>query len=115
MKWTLADAHGLDNVPIALSMGREVCAPAGATNGSCTLSRADQWLRGFHTLIVAPADQLGWLAERLGSIAFANPTLLLYAGTVNGIVEPGVNNESDTVLRQDCRAIQCPRCRRQTA
>ena len=65
--------------------------------------------------IVAPADQLGWLAERLGPITFANPTLLLYAGAVNGIVEPGVNNESDTALRQDRMAIQCPRCRRQTA
>ena len=65
--------------------------------------------------IVAPADQLEWLAERLGPIAFANPTLLLHAGTINGYVEPGVNNEADTALRQDRMAIQCARCRRQTA
>ena len=65
--------------------------------------------------VVAPADQLNWLAERLGPIAFANPTLLLHAGAANGIVEPGVNSESDTALRQDRMAIQCSRCRRQTA
>ena len=50
MKWTLADAHGLDDVLIALSKGREVYAPAGATNGSLKLHRADQWLVGYHTL-----------------------------------------------------------------
>ena len=50
MKWTLADAHGLDDVLIALSKGREVYAPAGATNGSFRLHRADKWLVGYHTL-----------------------------------------------------------------
>ncbi|NNK32002.1 MAG: 4Fe-4S dicluster domain-containing protein [Xanthomonadales bacterium] len=50
MKWTLADAHGLDDVLIALSEGREVYAPAGAHNGSLKLSRAENWRTGFHTL-----------------------------------------------------------------
>jgi formate hydrogenlyase subunit 6/NADH:ubiquinone oxidoreductase subunit I len=50
MKWTLADAHGLDDVLIALSKGREVYAPERAQNGSFKLSKAENWLTGSHTL-----------------------------------------------------------------
>lgn len=64
---------------------------------------------------LAPADQLGWLVERLGPVSFANPTLSMHAGRRLGYVEEGVNSTSDTALRQDRMAMQCPRCRRQTA
>jgi len=65
--------------------------------------------------LVAPADQLRWLAERLGAASFANPTLMMFAGQRLGYVEPGVKSRSDTVLRADRMAIQCPKCRRRTA
>lgn len=65
--------------------------------------------------LLAPADQLYWLAERLGPISFANPTLAMFSGQRLGYVEQGVSNSSVTTLRSDRMAIQCPKCKRQTA
>lgn len=65
--------------------------------------------------VLAPADQLRWLAERLGPLAFANPTLTMFSGMELDYVEEGVRSTSDTALRQDRMAMQCPKCRRQSA
>ena len=65
--------------------------------------------------LLAPADQLYWLAERLGPVSFANPTLAMFSGQRLGYVEQGVSNSSVTTLRSDRMAIQCPKCKRQTA
>jgi hydrogenase-4 component H len=65
--------------------------------------------------LVAPADQLRWLAERLGPASFANPTLMMFAGQGLGYVEPGVRTQAKHALRADRMAIQCPKCRRRTA
>lgn len=65
--------------------------------------------------MLAPADQLYWLAERLGPVSFANPTLAMFSGQRLGYVEQGVSNSSVTTLRSDRMAIQCPKCKRQTA
>jgi hydrogenase-4 component H len=65
--------------------------------------------------LVAPKDQLRWLAEILGPASFANPTLAVFSGQRLGYVEPGVRSLSDTVLRGDRLAIQCPKCKRKTA
>ncbi len=65
--------------------------------------------------LLAPADQLLWLAERLGPVSFANPTLAMFAGTGLGCVEKGVKSQSESPLRQDRMAMQCPKCRRQSA
>jgi hydrogenase-4 component H len=65
--------------------------------------------------VLAPAGQLRWLAERLASARFANPTLMMFAGRELGYVEEGVKSQSVSFLRSDRMAIQCPRCRRQTA
>jgi len=65
--------------------------------------------------LLAPADQLRWLAERLGPVSFANPSLAMFAGERLGYVEQGVRNPSEVALRADRMAIQCPKCRRKTA
>jgi len=65
--------------------------------------------------LVAPADQLSWLAARLGPASFANPTLSMFTGQRLGYVEQGIRSTSVPVLRADRMAIQCPRCKRQTA
>ena len=65
--------------------------------------------------VVAPAAQLEWLADRLGPLSFANPTLSFYSGMRLGYVEQGVRHDADEILRADRMAIQCPRCRRQSA
>jgi hydrogenase-4 component H len=65
--------------------------------------------------VLAPADQLRWLAERLGPASFANPTLMMFAGQGLGYVEPGVRSQSDSPLRADRMAMQCPKCKRKSA
>jgi formate hydrogenlyase subunit 6/NADH:ubiquinone oxidoreductase subunit I len=65
--------------------------------------------------VLAPAAQLDWLARRLGPAAFANPTLAVRTGQRLGYVEEAVRTQSDAPLRADRMALQCPRCRRQTA
>jgi len=65
--------------------------------------------------VLAPADQLAWLVDRLGPVSFANPTLAMFAGLQLGYVEKGVKSQSDTPLRSDRMSLQCPKCRRKTA
>jgi ferredoxin len=65
--------------------------------------------------LLAPADQLYWLSERLGPMSFANPTLAMFSGQHLGYVEAGVKNPSNLTLRADRMAIQCPKCKRRTA
>jgi len=65
--------------------------------------------------VLAPIDQLRWLADRLGPTAYANPTLLLTMGYDLGVVDPGVRDPDGSVRRSDRLAAQCPKCRRQTA
>jgi hydrogenase-4 component H len=65
--------------------------------------------------VLAPADQLSWLVNRLGPSSFANRTLAKFTGMKLGYVEQGVRSRSDSVLRQDRMALQCPKCRRKTA
>ena len=65
--------------------------------------------------VLAPADQLAWLADRLGPLSFANPTLTVYSGMRQGYAEKGVRSLSDEPLRSDRMALQCPKCRRKTA
>jgi ferredoxin len=50
MKWTLLDAHGLEDVLKALSKGREVYALKGLENGSFKLTKSAKWQTGLHTL-----------------------------------------------------------------
>jgi hypothetical protein len=65
--------------------------------------------------LLAPADQLQWLADRLGPASFANPTLAMFTGQRLGYVEKGVRNTSVSILRTDRMAIQCPKCKRKSA
>ena len=65
--------------------------------------------------VLAPVDQIRWLVRRLGPLAYANPTLLMFHGRDLGLIDEGVKSEDDTVLRSDRLTLQCPRCRRETA
>ncbi len=65
--------------------------------------------------VVAPRDQLRRLADELGPLAFANPTLLMVVGRDLGLVDPGVRSHDGEIRRSERMAIQCPRCRRKTA
>ena len=65
--------------------------------------------------VLAPADQLRWVSKRLQALAFANPTLAMFQGKDAGYVQQGVRSQSEAPLRQDRMAMQCPKCRRQSA
>ncbi len=64
---------------------------------------------------LAPADQIRWLVHRLGPLAYANPTLMMFSSRELGLVEQGVRSEDGEVPRSDHLALQCPKCRRKTA
>jgi hydrogenase-4 component H len=65
--------------------------------------------------VVAPADQLRWVAERLGPLVFANPTLLLFDAQAQGLADAGVRVNPEDVRRTERMAMLCARCRRRTA
>lgn len=65
--------------------------------------------------VVAPRDQLRWIAERLGPLASANPALLLAEAATLGIVGPPVHADGEAPQRGDRLSVACARCRRRTA
>ncbi len=65
--------------------------------------------------VVAPADQIRWLIRRLGPLAFANPTLMTMNARELGVIGEGVKSQAEDALRSDRLALQCPKCRRETA
>lgn len=65
--------------------------------------------------IIAPLDQIKWLANRLGPIAFCNPTLMLVSHKELAVVDKGLEIGSEYPQRARRLNIQCPHCHRQTA
>jgi hydrogenase-4 component H len=64
--------------------------------------------------VIAPTDQIRWLARRLGPLAFTNPTLFLAACDRLEVVDSDVTPSDDAPLRSGRLSMQCPRCRRKT-
>ncbi|MFC1658151.1 4Fe-4S dicluster domain-containing protein [Candidatus Omnitrophota bacterium] len=66
--------------------------------------------------IIAPYDQILWVAKRLGPLSFSNPRLmLLYLKNLNLASEgPTLGPEREEFLRADRISIQCPRCLRKS-
>ena len=65
--------------------------------------------------VIAPLDQLRWLARRLGPLAFTNPTLMLVSHRELALVDEGLKPESERVERTQRVSIVCPKCSRKTA
>ena len=68
--------------------------------------------------VIAPVDALRWLAQRLGPVAFANPTLMLAQARDLALVDDGVAappQAADAPRRGDRISLHCPHCRRKTA
>ena len=86
-------------------MSREYDAAAFSLDGLEERVEKDLALCELCGSAVAPWDQLRWLTERLGPLAFANPSLLMVLGRDLGLVDKGV----------DRLALQCPKCRRKSA
>jgi len=64
--------------------------------------------------VIAPLDQLRWLARRLGPLAFTNPTLMLVSHKDLAVVDEGIKTETGPGERSERINIQCPKCRRKT-
>jgi formate hydrogenlyase subunit 6/NADH:ubiquinone oxidoreductase subunit I len=65
--------------------------------------------------VIAPKDQIKWLALRLGPLAFCNPTLMLVSHKELAVVDKGFDNGEAYPQRARRLSILCPRCRRASA
>lgn len=65
--------------------------------------------------IIAPVDQIRWIAKRLGPLAFCNPTLMLTSHKELEVVDKGFEIGSEYPKRARRINIQCSHCRRKTA
>jgi hydrogenase-4 component H len=65
--------------------------------------------------IIAPEDQIKWIAEKIGSAAFSNPTLMLsYLKDLNLVDEKALTEGEPFRQRHSRIRILCPNCRRET-
>jgi hydrogenase-4 component H len=64
--------------------------------------------------VIAPKDQVRWLARRLGPLAFTNPTLMLAAYDQLSVVAEDAAPSDESLQRAQRVSMQCPRCRRKT-
>lgn len=65
--------------------------------------------------IIAPSDQIIWVAQKLGPLTFSNASLmLLYLRNLNlALKEVPSSKEELEFMRSDRVKILCPRCRRE--
>jgi hydrogenase-4 component H len=63
--------------------------------------------------VVTTIDQLKWIARKTGSLAVANPTLLVALHKDMGIADEVSPHDGSPVGRRDSYRILCPACRRQ--
>jgi len=63
--------------------------------------------------VAGTKDHLRWIAKRLGSLAYANPSLILADMDAMSWMEPIHDREEDReISREDIFRILCPSCRR---
>jgi len=63
---------------------------------------------------VATHDHLTWIADRVGELAYSNPTLYLSRMKNLGLADPHLTPFSEGVSRADRFKILCASCRRKT-
>jgi hydrogenase-4 component H len=64
--------------------------------------------------VITTIDQLRWIARKVGSLAVANPTLLVALHRDMGATtQPSPRPADKTVSRQDAYLVMCPACRRE--
>lgn len=71
-------------------------------------------LCGFCQEIIAPYDQIIWVAHKLGPMAFSNTSLMLLYLEDKALAEiKGLADKEISGLRSDRFRILCPKCRRE--
>ena len=64
--------------------------------------------------VIAAKAHLDWIAKKLGSLAFSNPTLFISSLKNMGFADDVPRAAKDYVLRPDRIKILCSKCRRKT-
>jgi len=63
--------------------------------------------------VVATLDHLCWISRKLGTLAYANPTLILASLSELSLVEQGAARDNEVApARSDLLRVLCPECRR---
>jgi formate hydrogenlyase subunit 6/NADH:ubiquinone oxidoreductase subunit I len=63
--------------------------------------------------IAGALDHLCWISDRLGTLAYANPTLILASLSKLALVEGGTARDKEiSPARSDLLRVLCPKCRR---
>ena len=67
--------------------------------------------------VIAPLDQVLWVAKKLGPLVFSNASLMLFyfQNLALALKEKPAPKEESEFLRSDRIKILCPRCRREAA
>jgi len=64
--------------------------------------------------VIAPRDQILWVAKKLGIMAFSNTSLMLFYLAQENLAElKGLPTQGTPTLRSDRFSILCPKCRRE--
>lgn len=64
--------------------------------------------------VIAPYEQILWVAKQLGPLSFSNASLMLfYLKTLNLALKEKAPPKEEEFLRSDRIRILCPRCRRE--
>ncbi len=65
--------------------------------------------------MIAPVDQIRWIAKKLGTLTFTNPTLMLARMRELGLDEETEARPAGTpATRADHIRVMCPKCRRES-
>jgi len=62
--------------------------------------------------VIGTKKHLLWVAERLGSKAYANPTLIVAADGAMSLAEPFATDVQEPLARNELMRVLCPDCRR---
>lgn len=64
--------------------------------------------------VIAPKEQILWVAKRLGPLTFSNASLMLYyLGNIGLSEKEGLFRKQEELSRFDRIKVLCPRCRRE--
>jgi len=62
--------------------------------------------------LITTKRHMDWIAERLGELAYANPTFFVWKGYETGFADKDSGPNRGELLREDHMRVLCPNCRR---
>ncbi len=65
--------------------------------------------------IIAPIDQILWVARKIGSLLFSNTSMMIYYLNIQNLAQLKDKSQNEQLeLRADRFNLLCPKCRRET-